>query len=220
MKHEAFSRPAGVLYLVIIVLGLTSEIAVRTPLAGLGGGDLVNAVTAGETLFRLSILADAAMVACDIALAYLLFRLLSPVNATLAGVAALFRLAQAAVIGANLTVQYDALLWVGAGQGDMARHALELHAAGYDIGLIFFGINSLLTGVLLVWTAEFSRPLGWMLGTAGIVYLTGSSLRILNPTAAEAFMPAYLIAIVAEVSFAVALLRMRRLARTHGIPAL
>jgi len=210
MQLSNLARPAGVLYLLIIVFGLTSEIAVRAPLAGLDGEALIAAIAGAELALRLSILADAAMVTFDIALAYFLFRLLSPVSQTLAGLAALFRLAQAAVIAGNLATQYEALVWAQAGKADLARHALDLHAVGYDIGLIFFGVNSLLTGILLVNSRIFARVLGWLLGAAGLVYMIGSTLRVLSPDTAEIFMPAYLVAVVAELSFAIALLRKNR----------
>ena len=77
-----------------------------------------------------------------------------------------------------------------------------------DLGLIFFGINSVLTAILLVRSEAFANWLGWLLCVAGLVYLTGSTLRVLSPDMAEAFAPAYLVAVIAETAFAVALLRL------------
>jgi hypothetical protein len=61
----------------------------------------------------------------------------------------------------------------------MALHALNLHAHGYDLGLVFFAINSLLTGVLIWISGLFPRLIGAGIAVAGIVYLTGSALRFL-----------------------------------------
>ena len=124
-----------------------------------------------------------------------------------AGLAALFRLVQAATIAGNLSHQQAALVWAQSGEGELAATAMQLHAAGYDNGLIFFGVNALLTGWLLVQHTDFSRWLGYLMGLAGLTYLTGSYLRILAPDLAVLFQPIYLVAVIAEVAFTVALFR-------------
>lgn len=201
---------AGLLYLAIILLGLSGEILVRAPLMALAPEAAEARLAATETAFRLSIAADSLMVAADIALAALLYRILAPAGPTLAALAALFRLIQAAAIAANLSNQADALFWLAEGEAGHALHALRLHAIGYDLGLIFFGFNSLLTGLLLVRSPDFGAWLGRLLQTAGTVYLGGSYLAVLAPGAAEAFVPAYLVAVIAELAFATALLARRR----------
>lgn len=207
MPDTQTARAAGLLYLLIIVLGLSAEIVVRQPLLALDAAGAAEAIAAGEMAFRLSIAADAVMVAADIALAFLLYVLLAPAGPGLAALAALFRLAQASVIASNLSTQYEALLFIDRGLPDLAVQSLELHGAGYDFGLIFFGINSVLTGILLVRHTGFPRPLGWLIGAAGAVYLTGSGLRLLAPDLVDVFAPAYLVAVLAETAFAVTLLR-------------
>lgn len=202
---SAHYRAASLLYLAIILLGLTSEVMVRVPLSGLAPDDLVLGITAGELPFRLSIAADTVMVVADIALAGLLFLILAPASRLLAGLAALFRLVQAATIAGNLSHQQAALAWALEGEADLAATAMHLHAAGYDNGLIFFGVNALLTGWLLVRHGGFPRWLAALMGMAGVTYLVGSYLRILAPEMAAVFQPAYLIAVGAEVSFAVTL---------------
>lgn len=205
MKDQSIARASGALYVTIIALGLTAEVAVRQPLLAAAGP-----LADWETPLRLAIAADAVMVAADIALAYLLWRLLVPAGQHIAAIAALFRLAQAAVIAAQLSTQYDAVLWIANGEPDLARHAMQIHAAGYDFGLIFFGINAVLTGLLLIRHTDFPSWLGGLLGAAGLVYLTGSTLRLLAPGWVETFAPAYLIAVVAETAFAVVLIKGRR----------
>lgn len=222
MPRLTIPRAAGLFYAAIILLGLTSELAVRLPLAGLEAGAFAPALAEAAGPFRLSIAADAAMVAADVALAGLLFLILAPVDRALAGFAALFRLIQAAILGANLLNAQAALGWAQAGEPVLARGAFDLHAAGYDMGLVFFGISSVLTAMLLLRSREFADWLGWLLGAAGLVYLAGSAIRILAPGLTEAFAPAYLVAIVAETAFAVALWRLggRQAWRAGGIAAL
>ncbi|AZQ67102.1 DUF4386 domain-containing protein [Silicimonas algicola] len=207
MHDATLLRKAGLLYLAIIFLGLGGEVLVRAPLAGMAPEAMAAAIRDGALPFRLSILSDAVMVTCDVALAVVLFQLFRSTDEGLAATAAALRLIQAAVIAANLPVQHAALLWAQSSEAGMAAQAMASHAAGYDLGLIFFGFNSLMTGILILRSGLVGRWTGHMIQAAGAVYLVGSSLRIVAPAASEAFLPAYLIAIVAETGFAVALLR-------------
>lgn len=210
-------RAAGILYLVIIILGLSNELLLRAPLmvpgdAGASAENLAESVL----LVRLSIAADAIMATADIALAVLLFAIFAPVSVILSALAAAFRLSQTAVIAGNLLNQQSALNWalahseVGA-QGDrMAYQAMQLHGFGYDLGLIFFGVSSVLIGLLVLRLDRFPHWLGRLIVAAGAVYLTGSFLRILWPDAVAIFAPAYLVAIVAETAFALSLVAAGR----------
>lgn len=192
------ARAAGLLYLLIIVAGLTAEFVIRAPLATAipgGSGDVA-------AILRLSALADAAMVLADVGLAVLLFLMLRAYGEGLALAAMVFRLVQAALIAAGLLV-----LLAGAGGMIVDPAAtLALHATAYDIGLLFFGVNAVLTGLLLARIGGVARLLGAGIAVAGLVYLVGSTLRIGAPQLVALFEPAYLVAVVAEVSFCLWLL--------------
>jgi hypothetical protein len=209
--HRAESLAAGGLYLAIIVLGVWSEAAVRSALVVPGdAGTTAANVLAAEGLFRASLAADAVMAMCDVGLAVLLYRLLRPAGVGLALAATAFRLIQTAVIAANLLTQHTALrVLEGVGgfedAAGLALLLLDAHSHGYDLGLLFFGVNSLLVGALL-WRSTFPRILGPALGAAGVVYLVGSSLRFLAPGVAEAFAPAYLVPLLAESALCFVLL--------------
>lgn len=212
---------AGLLYLVIIVAGVWSEAVVRAPL--LVAGDpaaTAAAVHAALGGLRASIAADVAMLLADVALAVLLFQLLRAHGPVLAMLAMAFRLMQAAVLGANLLNLQAAVLLAEDGVssamlGDAAAAALTLrlqaHAHGYDLGLVFFGVNAVITGVLLLragWGPQVRglRMLGLGVLAAGVVYLTGSSLRLLAPDLSATFSPAYAVPLVAESAFCIWLL--------------
>ena len=64
-------RTAGALYLVIILCGLTAEIALRGPLLAGSPPEIAGAIGANLPQFRLSLLADVIMLLADIALALL-----------------------------------------------------------------------------------------------------------------------------------------------------
>ena len=82
------------------------------------------------------------------------------------------------------------------------------NAAGREgilvLGLVFFGISSLATAMLLARAGP--RVLSALIAAAGLVYLAGSGLRILAPALTDSFSPAYLVAIVAETAMTIWLL--------------
>ena len=207
------ARLAGLLYLAIIVLGIWSEVFVRAALidpadpAATAGN-----ILASEGLFKGSLAADTIMALCDVALAVLLYVLLKPAGAVIAMAAMVFRLVQAALIAMSLLNQYAALAilngtWPVAGDpAQLAPLYLNAHSHGYDLGLIFFAVNSVLTGALLIRSGYFPKMLSYLLISAGAVYFTGSTLRFMAPVLLGSFEPAYVICLIAELAFALWLL--------------
>jgi hypothetical protein len=202
---------AGVLYAAIIVAGMWGEAAVRAPL--LIPDDPKGTATAVQDalgLLRASLATDMLMLIADVGVAVLLYRLLRAQGPTLAMAAMAFRLMQAAVLAANLlNLQVMVLLLDGgrsaALMGDTAAAwitvLLQAHAHGYDLGLLFFGINALLTGALLWRAAWVPRTLALLVVAAGVVYLMGSGIRLLAPGLSEAFAPTYALPLLAESAF-------------------
>lgn len=194
---------AGLVYLGIIILGLSAELLLRAPLLGTTAEETARAVSAAPSLLRGAILADAAMIALDVTLAVLLWTLLRPMGPILSGVAAALRLIQAAVLSANLLLLQAATF----GPADEMHRALVIHAAGYDLGLLFFAGSTLAVAVLLARWSATPRFLPPLLGVAALTYAIGSVIRIVAPSLSETFAPAYLIPVIAEISFAFFLLR-------------
>ncbi|MCU4654112.1 DUF4386 domain-containing protein [Roseibacterium sp. SDUM158016] len=197
-------RLAGLLYLVIIVFGISSEVLLRGPILAAGDADAVAAaIAAAPGPLRLSIAADAVMAMADAGLAVLLFLILRPLGTGLALAAMVFRLMQGAVIAASLMFLFAAL------RPDFAPQALaliEMHGVGYDVGLAFFGVNSVLTGMLLCRLGGVARVIAGGIVLSGLVYMTGSALRLADPAIAEAFAPAYGVPVLAESAFCLWLL--------------
>jgi hypothetical protein len=211
------ARFAGLLYLIIIVCGLTAEVALRGPLIDLSdAGNTASAILGAVDIYRISIAADFIMAIADAGLAILLFILFRPFAPSLALAAMVFRLIQSAMIGMNLMNMQFALLLIAGGQDlsglapgqaeSLAVLFLNIHAHGYDLGLIFFGINSLMTATLIWRSGLVNKWIAPGLGLAGSVYLIGSFLRFLMPESFDAFAPAYGITVLAETAFCIALL--------------
>jgi len=214
---QVYARVAGLLYLVIIVCGISSEVFIRANLIVPGDATATAGnIVASTALFRVGFAADSIMLLSDVAIAVLFYVLLKPVSRALALTAAAFRLTQAAVLGFNLLNYYTALLLLGgtgyvtafeAGQVHaLAMLFLDLHSHGYDLGLLFFGVSNVILGYLVIKSDYFPGILGYGLIAAAVVYLGGSFTRFLFPDYASLVEPAYIVPLVAELSFCLWLL--------------
>ncbi len=204
MHSSAFARHArlaGLLYLGIIAFGMTGEAALRAPLIDWSDGAATAARLAeGAARFRLSIGFDLVMAALDIALALTFLAMLRPVHAPAAYTATALRLAQAAVLVGNALLVWPA---------PEVAHPLPLlarHAAGYDLGLIFFAFNCFVMAWLLRATHRPPRWLPYGIAASGVVYLVGSLTRFYAPDINALMQPAYLIPVISETSLALWLL--------------
>lgn len=225
LPDHRLARLAGVLYLVIIVCGIGGQALVREPLLADTPAQTVANLLAAELPFRLSILADVAMVVADVAIGVALYVLLAPVSRMLSLAAMAFRLAQAAVLGLNLLNLVRAIdlanasLFEVAQRDALVRSHLDAHAAGYDLGLFFFAVNCALVGVLL-WRSGFvPRILGAGVAVTGGVYAVGSTLRIIAPALAGSFAAAYVVPVIVELSLCLWLLSRRATGSTSAEPS-
>jgi len=212
-----YARVAGLLYLIIIVSGIFSEVFVRSNLIVAGDASATAAnIMASQSLFRFGFTADVVMLLSDVAVAVLLYILLKPVNKTLSMTAAAFRLTQVAILGFNLLNYYAALLllrgvWYADAFGSDQQNALallllEMHSHGYDLGLLFFALSNLILGYLIIRSGYIPRILGYGLMAAAVVYLAGGLTRFLIPEILSLITPLYIIPLIAELSFSLWLL--------------
>jgi hypothetical protein len=212
-----YARTAGFLYLLIIVCGIFSEVFVRSSLIVVGDAAATAAnILDSSSLFRVGFVSDAVMVMSDVAIAVLFYVLLKPVSKTLALMAAVFRLTQAAVLGLNLLNYFTALLLLsGAGYAaafdtrqvqELAMLFLSLHSHGYDLGLLFFALSNLILGYLVAKSDYFPGILGYGLMAAALVYLLGTLTRFVVPDYLSLIEPLYIVPLIAELSFCLWLL--------------
>jgi len=215
-RHHA--RICGALYLYIIAAGSFAEIFVRSRLvvpsdAGATARNLVGS----EALFRVGFSGELLHLACDVAVAALLYALLRPVDRTVSLLAAFMRLACDVVLAVASLSHFAALRLVGSSLPLAAvppdqRHALallamRLHGDGYAISLVFFGFACLALGYLVARSGFLPRTLGALLGIAGGCYLANSFAYFLAPAVAGAIFPAIFVPVfLAELSFALWLL--------------
>lgn len=197
-------RLAGLGYLAIIGLGLWTELGVRNAL--IVPGDAVATaqhIAAHPLLWRAGLAADLLMQVLDLPLIAVFYLLLRPVNHVAALTATGLNLVQTAVLVANrlnlllpLFLQDDAAYLQAFSfeqRAALSQVALNLHAHGFAIGLVFFGVACVIRGWLIARSAVLPRVLGAMLALAGLCYLLNSVALLLAPSLAAALFPAVLV---------------------------
>ncbi|WP_206611025.1 DUF4386 domain-containing protein [Mariniphaga sediminis] len=216
MKTNA--RTAGILYLIIIISGLFSEMFVRSGIIVPGdAAATAGNITTHSFLFRVGFISDLVMVMSDVGVALLLYLLLKPVNQGLSMLAAFFRLAQATVIGINLLNFYLPLLLLGEGDylssfsgeqlNALSLLFLNAHSYGYLISGVFFGISCIFLGHLIFRAEYFPKWLGALVVAAGISYLIDCVVNFLFPElASTSEILVITVAVISELSLCLFLL--------------
>jgi len=204
------ARIGGVLYLVLIFVGMFAVIFVRDKLIVPGDPTATaNNIMASRLLWRTGIVADLIMHVLDIPIMLVIYILLKPVNKNLALLALLFNLIQTAVLVANKLNLIAALLPLESVDylqtldpyqlHAQAYLSIKLHDIGFGVGLIFFGFTCLVNGYLIFRSGYLPRIIGFLMQIAGLCYLTNSFILLLVPKSASViFMVPCL---VAELSF-------------------
>jgi len=205
------ARLTGLLYLIIIICGIFSEMYVRANIIVPGDATATaDNILASESLFRIGFVSDLIMIICDIAIAVTFYVLLKPVSKKLALIAATFRLIQACVLGVNLLNYITPLIllsgdeYLSVFQGELLNANvmiyLDAFKYGYDIALVFFGVSCLILGYLFIKSAYLPKFLGVLLIFAALSYLIGSTVLFLLPNWTSIISPIYIIAFISELT--------------------
>jgi uncharacterized protein DUF4386 len=215
---QAYARTGGVLYLIIIVVGLFGEAFVRDRLIVSGDATATAAnIRSMESLWRFHIAGELFLLICAIALLLILFVLLRPVSRDLALVAVFFNLVSIGVEAAITLYLIEALFPLGSAGYlkaftreqlyAMASLSLRSHSYGFGVSLTFFGCFCLVIGYLILRSTYLPKALGILMQIAGLSYLTNSFTLVLAPAFANRLFPAILLpAFVGEASLSLWLL--------------
>jgi len=181
-----YARLAGLLYLIIAVLGGFAYFFALQSLVVPGDATATASnITASESLFRLGFAGNLVVFVIEIVQPVLLYILLRPVSNTLALIMMFCRLAMAAIMGVNLLNHFTALMLLSdAGYLTTVFEAEQLQALallflnafgyGYDIALVFFGLHLLALGYLVYRSGYLPRALGVLLVIASVCYVVDS----------------------------------------------
>lgn len=214
-RARLLARVGGACYLAIIVIGALGESVVRGRIvvAGDPRATAANLVSL-EWLWRLGLAGEMVLLILAAALALILYLLLRPVNRDVALMAVCFNLvciAVEAVAGVSLAT---ALLPVTSAEyamafgpdqlGAMTMLAIRSHTYGFGVGLIFFGVECVLLGWLIVRSGYMPRTVGRLMQVGGVCYVINSAALLLSPAWSSRLFPAVLLpALVAELSLAI-----------------
>jgi hypothetical protein len=208
---QIYARIAGVLYLMIIVIGFSSEFFVRGKLVM--SGDVTataNNIASSESLWRTSIACELILLVCAVALTLIFYVLLRPVNKNLALLAVLFNIVEFPIEAVSKLCLIAALSFSGSADylkafeprqlHALVKISLKLHDYGFGIDLVFFGFACLVYGYLLFRSGYFPRTLGVLMAIAGLSYLANSFTLILAPAFAGRISPILVLALIGELS--------------------
>lgn len=197
-QHTA-ARVAGFVYLLLSVLAFLAEFYVRANLFDSDPSKTVSNVIAAEQLFRIGIVLDLIGAPTNVVLAIALYTLLKPVHPSLALLATLWRLGEAVILGfitfnsmVVLKLLTDAK-YLQAFEPDqlhsLARLYFSAQNSGFNVGLIFFSLGSILFSYLLYKARYIPRILsGWgILGS--LLALISIFITIISPTYTEMIIP-------------------------------
>ena len=211
------SRIAGALYVTVIILGVGEAVLREGVVVGGDAAATALHLKTMEGLWRLGIASDFVVLSCSIALAVILYRLLRPVSAVLAGIAILFNLVSLAVEAAADQWLVAAMLPQGSARylGALSEEqrsaltslAIRQYEYGFNSALIFFGVACVIVGYLIHQSDYFPRFVGGLMGLAGTCYLVNGFALLLSPSLANQLGPAILLpSLVGESSLALYLL--------------
>jgi hypothetical protein len=218
MSPQLVARIGGVLYLIIIVIGVVGEALVRSRLTVARDAAATAAnIKSMESLWRFGIAGELLLLVCAVALTLVFFVLLRPVSRDLALLAVFFNLVSVAVEAASALHLVEALVPLGtAGYlkafapdqlHAMTSLAVNAHGHGFGVALIFFSFECVIVGYLIWRSGYLPKTVGVLMQVAGLSYLVNSFALIVAPDVANRIFPAILLpAFIGEASLCLWLL--------------
>jgi hypothetical protein len=175
------ARITGVLYLALALLGLTAPMVLEQIVVPGDAAATAAEIRGSQGLFAASLVAWAAIVCVDTALGITFYRLLRPVDHTLALLTAAMRVVYAAILAALLPQLYEAFrLITEEGADDRAFADIESFQTGFLLALGIFAVHVILLGYLLYRSGLVPRALGALVAVAGGAYLVDSFGKLLT----------------------------------------
>jgi hypothetical protein len=185
------ARVAAFVFLIIFFLGMSAELFIRPGMIVTGdAAATVRNIAASESLFRLSVVSDLIRQALLMLLPLILYKLLKPVNKTIASLMVIFYLVCVPISLLN-ELNHFAVLLLSSGTGYLSAFKaeqlnalvtffLELRKYGTFITQ-FFSFWVLLLGYLVYKSGFIPRILGILLTLVGLCYTVSAVLFFLFP---------------------------------------
>jgi len=215
---KTYARIGGLLYVIIIASGFSSEFFFRGQLI-VGGDPAATAqnIINSQELWRLGIVLEYLCILCTVILAMIYYYLLRPVHKELNLLAAFFRMVSIPVQAIALVNLLDALSpltrkgYLDSYTADqlyiMANLSIRSHSNGYTVSLLVLGLCFLIHGYLIFKSGFLPKALGILILVAGLGYLTHCLTFILEPSLTRWTFPMMMLPVLGgEVSLCIWLL--------------
>ncbi|HLZ84938.1 MAG TPA: DUF4386 domain-containing protein [Caulobacteraceae bacterium] len=215
-----YARLAGAIYLLIILFGGFSEGYVMNTLVVSGDpAATAHNIMASSTLWRFSVAGDLIVPLIAVPQLWIIYHLLKPAGRELALLFVLLEIVSLSVESVSKLFLLLVLpMLENAGYGHVFQSQqlfaltgmiLSAHDTCFDIALLFFGADCLVTGYLIFRSGYFPRLIGLLLQLAGLSYLIGTLSVFFAPALASMIsLPVQLLALIGEASFCLWLLVM------------
>lgn len=169
--NKKTARLAGILWLLMIALGLFAQICVRESIIVPGNAAVTASnIAANNLLFRLGFISDLAMLICYLLTPLVFHKLLSTVNRNLSALMVIFAVVGTAIGMLSLLCEYAAVhilsdtSYMGVFSASQlqaqAMLLLDLNDHGYMIAHIFFALWVLPLGILIYRSGFLPRVFG------------------------------------------------------------
>jgi hypothetical protein len=189
---RTYATVAGVLFLLSILAGGIGEAYVPARLiVGTDAAMTAANVKSSDFLFRVGFASYLIEALCDVALAWILYVLLAPVHRELALLSAFFGLVSTALFGFAELLYFTAALVLRDAdylrtfsmeqRNTLALLSFKTATLGGGIFLAFYGVASLLRGILIFRSGYLPKFLGVLLGLAGLGFVSKNFLLVLAP---------------------------------------
>jgi hypothetical protein len=217
---QVYARTAGTMYLLIILFGGFAEGFVFNALIAPGdAAATARHIVASSGLWNLGVAADLIVPVIAVPQVWIAWLLLRPAGRNLALLFVFFNaisLSVEAVSKLFLLMVLPLLSTAGHAGGLEPRQLyatvgvlLSAHTICFNIALLFFSGDCLVTGYLIFKAGYFPQALGVLMQIAGVSYLVGTLSAFFAPALADMItIPVMLLALIGEASFCLWLLVM------------
>lgn len=201
---QSYARLAGVLYLAVIALGIFAEgYVINHFRASADVASLAQNILAEPNLWTLGAFANLLLVLCAVALSWLLYLLLRPVNRNLIVLAVFFNIVSLAIetisklfqlmVKPILTSTSMAKAFEPTQLHALANFALRSHDIAFNIALVFFGATCILYGQLIFKSGYLPKLVGVLMQIGGVSYLIACFAALFAPVFSNLINPAILV---------------------------
>ncbi len=192
---SSWARVAGICWLATIAGGMFAERFVRASMVTEDPATTIANIVAGEPLYRAALVSHFAATAFYLALTPLMYLLLAPLGRAASMAAACFSVAGCTLWFIAVGTDLAPLTFFGSAAIPPSSHdltpivfaMLRLHSRLLLVGMLCFGAQLLLLGLLIRRAAYLPRWIGTIMAVGGVGYVVAGSLAILSPPLFEAY---------------------------------